>query len=712
MSRPHNSNKITPLLSPACFLLLVALLSISSTAAQSPVETLPGAQMLAEYFRRQTAHLRDRCLTNIHTLEQWQKKRPLYRKQLLEMLGLDPLPARTDLKPTITRTIQHDDFIVENLHFQSLPGLYVTANLYIPAGLQQPAPTILYLCGHARVKINDVSYGNKTHYQHHAAWFARHGYVCLIIDSLQLGEIEGTHHGTYRYDMWWWNCRGYTPAGVEAYNCIRALDYLQTRKEVDPNRIGVTGRSGGGAYSWWIAAIDDRIKVAVPVAGITDMQNHIVDGCVEGHCDCMYFLNTYQWDFPLVAALVAPRPLLISNTDKDAIFPLDGVVRLYEKLRRIYRLYDAERNLGLHITEGPHKDTQPLRIGAFAWFNRFLKNDTSLIDSPATAWTEPNQLKVFDTLPTDQINTKIHESFVPRAPVPKPPQTPDQWARQRRRCLHNLRSKCFRCWPARTKALQLKQLCSTTNNNITLTIYQFTSQEPFRLNLYLLQHSDTSDPDRLVLHLLDQQRWEQFLSAVQLAFPQQLGTADNQPEPNQPAFEHLTRCLSQSRAVFAYFAPRGIGPTRWTTDPREQTHIRRRFMLLGQTLDAMRLYDTCRAIAALREIDTVRDLPLTITATDTAAGLALYAALFEPAVDRLQLYNLPASHRTAPIFLNVLRYLDIPQTLALVAENTRVELFQTDPALWQYPLAVVRKLHWPEQQLLINPSPPAIPCCK
>ena len=117
--------------------------------------------------------------------------------------------------------------------------------------------------------------------------------------------------------MWWWLNRGYTPAGVEAWNCMRALDYLETRPEVDGDKLGVTGRSGGGAYSWWIAAIDERIKGAVPVAGITDLQNHVVDGGVEGHCDCMFMVNTYRWDYPQVAALVAPRPLLIANTDSD-----------------------------------------------------------------------------------------------------------------------------------------------------------------------------------------------------------------------------------------------------------------------------------------------------------------------------------------------------------------------------------------------------------
>src|SRR5438477_6740968 len=170
------------------------------------------------------------------------------------MLALDPLPEKTDLKPVIIGRLEHDEFVVEKLHFQSRPGLYVTGNLYLPKKIEGRLPTILNVCGHGRVAKDDVSYGNKVHYQHHGAWFARNGYACLMIDTLQLGEIEGIHHGTYgvrepkanagpgdRGDfkqMWWWNSRGYTPAGVEAWNCVRALDYLETRPEVDASRIG------------------------------------------------------------------------------------------------------------------------------------------------------------------------------------------------------------------------------------------------------------------------------------------------------------------------------------------------------------------------------------------------------------------------------------------------------------------------------------------
>ncbi|MEA1950758.1 MAG: prolyl oligopeptidase family serine peptidase, partial [Planctomycetota bacterium] len=294
-------------------LILIILLSLAPCevpAAEKP-KTSRGDQLVAAYFKAETARLAADCLADVKTLDDWKAKKGVYRRQLLEMLGLDPMPERTDLKAAVTGTVESDGFNVENVHFQSRPGLYVTGNLYLPKGLAKPAPAILYVCGHGGEKKDGISFGNKTHYRHHGCWFARNGYVCLMIDTLQLGEIEGIHHGTYREKMWWWNNRGYTPAGVEAWNCVRALDYLETRKEVDPRRMGVTGRSGGGAYSWWITAIDDRIKAAAPVAGITDLENYVVDGCVEGHCDCMFMVNTYRWDYPLLAALAAPRPLLL-----------------------------------------------------------------------------------------------------------------------------------------------------------------------------------------------------------------------------------------------------------------------------------------------------------------------------------------------------------------------------------------------------------------
>jgi acetyl esterase/lipase len=235
-----------------------ALLGAVPGMATAGDRAAQNGQWLDAYFRAQTDAIGSRCLADVRSLEDWQARRGEYRRQLQEMLGLWPLPERTDLQPVITGKLEHPEFTVEKLHFQALPKLYVTANLYLPKNQAGPAPAILYVCGHSRVMTNGISCGSKAGYQRHGEWFARNGYVCLMIDMLQYAEIQGRHRGTYGEGRWWWNSRGYTPAGVEAWFGIRALDYLCARPEVDPQRIGMTGRSGGGSYTWTVAALDDR----------------------------------------------------------------------------------------------------------------------------------------------------------------------------------------------------------------------------------------------------------------------------------------------------------------------------------------------------------------------------------------------------------------------------------------------------------------------
>lgn len=658
-----------------------------------------GNELIAAYFEEETRKLEDRPLAT-GSADDWRQTRQRDRRRLREMLGLHPMPERTDLNPVVTGTVERDGVRVEKLHFQSRPGLYVTANLYLPADANEDAelPAVLYVCGHARVKEDGISYGNKVGYQHHGAWFARHGYACLLIDTIQLGEIEGMHHGTYRHGRWWWNARGYTPAGVEAWNGIRAIDYLQQRPEVDPDRIGVTGRSGGGAYSWWIATLDQRVKAAVPVAGITDLRNHVVDGVVEGHCDCMYTVNTYRWDYDRLASLVAPRPLLLSNSDKDSIFPLDGVVRVHRSIREVYELLDAADNLGLHLTEGPHSDTQELRVGAFSWMNRHLKDNRPLIEQPARDLFEPDQLKVFDQIPDDQINTEISKTFVPAAEIPDPPADQSEWIEQRDRWRSALLRKSFRGWPDDPAPLNVQKLADRQSRGLALRVYQFTSQHNVPLRLYLVHSADLDQPRAVSLRILDQEQWEQHTSALRSLLDGALD-APTLPDADTEAFDRLREKITASNNIHAYLAPRGIGATAWSPDERDRTHIRRRFMLLGQTLDGMRVWDVRRAVQALRSTDEARGLPLTLRGRGTNAGLALYASLFEPYVARLDLHNLPTSHRDGPIFLNVLRYLDTPQALAMAAERCHVQLRTTNADLdaWQYPRAVAENLGWSDR---------------
>ncbi len=648
--------------------ILAAIISLSIQAATLPRQWQVQDEKLMDYFRRETRALSDRCLNNLTTSNAWYEGMPKLRAELSEMLGLSPLPPRTDLKATVTKRFEQDTFTVENLHFQSRPGLYVTANLYVPKNLTKPAPTILYVCGHGPVITNGISYGNKFAYHHHGVWFARNGYVCLIIDTLQLGEIQGLHHGTHRENMWWWNSRGYTPAGVECWNGMRALDYLSTRPEVDTNRFGITGRSGGGAYSWFVTAMDDRIKAAAPVAGITDLENHVVDGAVEGHCDCMFFVNTYRWDYPQLAALAAPRPLLLCNSDDDSIFPFDGITRTQAKLARLYTLLGARDKFGLIVTPGPHKDSQELQLPVMRFFNKHLKGEDKPVESAAVKMFSPQQLKVFDTLPTDAVNTNIHETFVDiaRAEVPT---TKEEWSKQRENWLSNFREKCLAAVMA--------------NEPLDESIGPFVHG---RLGGGSL--SPDEKPERVTLEIMFQ--WSGGYSPLH--------------EPG----------VMRALLVFPHVDTNQLSaPKKLANSPRmeageiaalvkKEVQVRRRHMLLGQTVDEVRVADIVRAIRTSRASKQYGRLPIRVEARGDMAVNALYASLFAP-VEELVLTDLPKSHMNTSVdYLNVLRILDIPQAVAMASERCRVELRGANEADWQYPIQTARNLGWEKNLTVVK----------
>ena len=659
----------------SCLLLLL----VCGVAAGE--DTSAGDAMMAEYFAAETARINAAPLAGVKSLEDWEAKRTKYREQLYEMLGLSPLPERTDLRVTQTGTIERDGVVVEKLHFQSSPGLYVTANLYRPAGNKERLPAVLYVCGHGRVKKDGISYGNKTNYQHHGAWFARHGFVCLTIDTLQLGEIEGEHQGTYNDKGRWWNNRGYTPAGVEAWNSIRALDLLESREDVDPKRIGVTGRSGGGAYSWWISALDERIQAAVPVAGITDLQNHVVDGVVSGHCDCMFWVNTYQHDYALLPALVAPRPLLIANTDTDPIFPLDGVNRVFFSARDIYRLYGKAKNLGLTIIPGGHKDTQPLRVPAFYWLREHLQGEAPLIEVAATKLFEVEELKVFDELPEDQINTRIQELFVPAADLAKVPESKEQWNEMRDAWRSQLMQKSLGGWPKEAGDLNLKPVKERERGDWSITQYEFVPQENIRLPLLAFKSTKKAEPKSVRLIVADEAQWQAYADALKKDSSEDSPLAETNPEE-----------------LLLVVAPRGIGPTKWSQEKKTDVNIRRRFLLLGQSMDGMRAWDIRRAVHAASKIVGNNEAPITVEASDVLAGVAVYATIFEPQIDRLVMHNPPADHQDGPILLNVRRFMNMPEAVAMAAEKAEV-VVDGDDGVTAYAKEVAQKLGWPKDQI-------------
>lgn len=605
-------------------------------AEPSGVTNLPAQAMIQAFLRQEAVRLDAPFLEGITNRQQWEARRPELHRQYLEMLGLWPLPERTPLDARITGTLERPEgFRVEKLHFQSRPHLYVTANLYLPTDARPGAklPAVLYVCGHSG-RGRD---GNKTAFQQHGMWFATHGYVCLIIDTLQLGEIAGIHHGTYRYNRWWWPARGYAPSAVECWNGIRALDYLQSRSEVDPDRLAVTGISGGGAATFWIAAADDRVKVAVPVSGMADLEEYVGEKVVNGHCDCMFLVNTFQWPWTQIAALVAPRPLLFENSGHDSIFPMNANDRIRARLETLYRFYTnrTDRLFDIGVTPGDHEDKRELRLMAYRWIHWHLQGSNAPVTEPELAPFEGKQLRAFpDELPADELNTKIDELFVPRA-TNAPPRTAAEFPVWRQDRLAELRRLVFRPLPEKLESKPDDEL----GRRLKRTPQAGALPTAPGITTHWKYFGASS-------RKADAKRWLVVLG------------------PDE-AFESKPDWLAQlaGDAAVLLVAPRGTGPTRWA-DPPPFT-IQRSLALLGRTVDGDRVGDVLTVAGSV--LGTRAGTSWIIAGRGPAGVIAAYTALFEPRLAEVIAVDPPASHRDGPIFLNVLRVLDVPEALGLLA---------------------------------------------
>lgn len=610
-------------------LALVGLQLLAASASWG--QTAPGDELFHHYLSLQTARISQRFLDGATSWEEWTARRPRLHRQYLEMLGLWPLPEKTPLHATVTGILERDDFVVEKLHFQSRPGLYVTGNLYRPRQVEGKLPAVLYLCGHS----NKGRDGNKTAYQQHGIWFARNGYVCLILDTLQLGEIPGVHHGTYREGRWWWQAVGYTPAGVECWNGIRALDYLESRPEVDPERLAVTGRSGGGAATVWISAADERVKVAVPVSGHSDLECYVADKVINGHCDCMFLVNKYGWEWTTILALIAPRPLLFLNSGHDTIFPMDGNDRIRARLERLYAMYDKDvaKRFDVGVVPGGHVDGVELRLMAYRWINRHLKNDNREVSEPPVPPIPGPDLRVFpedQDLPKDAVNGRVDEVFVPLH-RPEIPKSGNEFRTWREKLLDLVEEKVF-SWPEGARAAEV--LRANTGNRVVLTT------EPGMLVTATRIVPRPEKPKRQWLIVLN-------------------------PDEAEDQLPEWAKSLIGKDDAAVILSPRGGGSFRWT--PKSPpNYVERAHALVGTTVDAGRVWDV-RAVARWLHENDEDSLRVQVAGRGQAGVVAAYAALFEPAIEAVTLVEPTSSHRQGPIFLNVLRYLDVPDALGLLA---------------------------------------------
>jgi cephalosporin-C deacetylase-like acetyl esterase len=591
----------------------------------------PFADQLVEInLKNQTQRISSRFLDGARTLQEWQDRRERLRREYFDMLGLNPLPQKTPLKATVTGTVEHAGVVIEKLHYQSRPGLYVTANLYRPTNPVGRLPAILYLCGHS-AKGRD---GNKTAFQDHGLWFASNGYVCLMLDTLQLGELAGKHHGTYNLGRWWWHARGYTPAGVECWNGIRGLDYLLSRSDVDPARLGVTGISGGGASTFWVAAADERVKVAVPVSGMSDLESYVSNKVINGHCDCMFLINTYGWEWTTIAALIAPRPLLFANSDHDPIFPMDGNRRVIARLRQLYTMYGKPELIDDYVSKGGHDYRPDLRLAIFQWFNKHLKNETSPVKDAEFKLLPGAALRVFPEdkeLPADAVNSRIDETFVSTAAV----RLPDRagFTGWRQELLQNIRDRCFRDFPQRIPAAKLPEA------PIPGVGFLVSTEPGIVCNLTTQVERDAPG----LLLVLNE---------------------DETPGDDVPAW---ARQFAKGRDV-RMLSVRGGKPLAWTRKS-PPNYVERAHALLGRTVDQRRVWDIAAVARMLSETDWEKK-QWAVAGRGPAGILAAYAALFELSIPEVLCVEPSTSHSEGPYFLGILRVLDVPEALGLLAPRT------------------------------------------
>jgi hypothetical protein len=319
--------------------------------------------------------------------------------------------------------------------------------------------------------------------------------------------------------------------------------------------------------------------------------------------------------------------------------------------------------------------------------------------TPSTTWLRKSVIPATGTAAfTRSSSAATHQLYAP----PPVPESAKSWTAQRDRWLAQLREKSFRGWPKKAPPLGVKRVFTAQQDGVELSAYDFTSQEEIRLRLFVAHRAGLEKADLAVLNVPDAAGWSEFLATYRGMFGKQLA-GETLPPADETAAEQTRTMFKSFPWVTAYVAPRGIGPTAWNQSRKSQVQIRRRFLLVGQTLDGMRVWDVRRGCAALRTIPALRDVPLWLQGHRTAAGVALYASLFEPEIAQVHLHEMPTSHRGRPTLLGVLRFMDLPQAVAIAAERSRVRIYQSDDAGWKYPAAVAQRLGWDKKQFIVRP---------
>jgi cephalosporin-C deacetylase-like acetyl esterase len=364
-----------------------------------PLNRFP--RMLQEYFVDQVREIEKtsvRQKMGLKTKAQAEEYVQQVREKILESFG--PFPEKTPLNPRTTGTVERDAYVIEKVIFESRPNFPVTANLYIPKGRSFPLPGIVGTCGHsANGKASEP-------YQAFSQGLAKQGYVVLIFDPIGQGERmqyvdenlklrmgSGTREHIYAGNQQF--LVGEFFGSWRAWDGIRALDYLLTREEVDPNQVGVTGNSGGGTMTTWLCGVEQRWHMAAPSCFVTTFLHNLENELPADTEQCPPRALALGLDHDDFLAALAPKPVIVLGKERD-YFDVRGVNEAYRRLKHLYTLLEAEDQIGLFIGPTYHGYSQENREAMYRWFNGVTgisdmeKEPELTIEEDQTLWCTPN----------------------------------------------------------------------------------------------------------------------------------------------------------------------------------------------------------------------------------------------------------------------------------------------------------------------------------
>jgi dienelactone hydrolase len=369
----------------------------------------PGS-LLMNHLNKQAQSLyeiRDKEIAKLKNRSDWANRQLWVRKKLMELVG--PFPAKTPLNAKVTGTLKNKGYRVEKIVYESMPDFYVTGCLFIPDGIKGKAPVVLNLIGHEqesfRAELDQLVILN----------LVKKGFIVFTIDPPGQGEhvqyfdpeikLSSIGYSVIEHCYFGNQCflSGSSAARYFIWDGIRAIDYLTTRKEVDAERIGVTGFSGGGTVTSYLGAFDDRVKVAIPSSWSTASRRQLeTKGAQDAEAE---FLNGMASGitFEDLIEVRAPKPTMMTFTSQDEYLTLQGAREAFYEVQSAYGAFDKFENLELVEDDFKHWLTPKIRVAIYGFFMKHLGVAGDPTEVDVELLTE-DQLRI---TPTGQVSTSL-----------------------------------------------------------------------------------------------------------------------------------------------------------------------------------------------------------------------------------------------------------------------------------------------------------------